>query len=81
MTLSHMQHVVKNAELHFCGFIKLLGKIKSLCLINYAQRQEDVWGSGGIDPALLISKLDRGQWSASRHGRFTPGEETPGTTG
>jgi hypothetical protein len=46
-------------------------KIKaSLCLINQAPRYEDVWGSGGIDPPLLIWALDGGKWSASRPGRF-----------
>jgi hypothetical protein len=34
-------------------------KVKvSLCLINYAPRHEEVWGSEGIDPAFLTSALD-----------------------
>jgi hypothetical protein len=28
---------------------------------------------------FLTSVLVRGEWSASRHGRFTPGERAPGT--
>jgi hypothetical protein len=34
----------------------------------------DVRGSGGITPSFLTSVLDGGEWSASRLGRFTPGE-------
>jgi hypothetical protein len=39
---------------------------------------------GGVDVRVqthvfLTSALVRGEWSASRHGRFTPGERTPGT--
>jgi hypothetical protein len=37
------------------------------------------WGSGGIAPPLFSSALDGGEWSASRHGRFTPGEITSST--
>jgi hypothetical protein len=29
-----------------------------LCLINYALRHEDVWGSGWIAPPFLTSELD-----------------------
>jgi hypothetical protein len=32
-----------------------------------------------IDTPLLTSASDRGEWSASRLGRFTPGEIGPGT--
>jgi hypothetical protein len=28
---------------------------------------------------IVISALDRGEWSASRPGRFTPGERVPDT--
>jgi hypothetical protein len=38
----------------------------------------ETWGSGGIAPAFLTSALDGGEWSASRLGRFTPGERTVG---
>jgi hypothetical protein len=31
------------------------------------------WGSGEIDPLFWTSALDGGEWSAFRHGRFTPG--------
>jgi hypothetical protein len=37
---------------------------------------------GGVDVYIHIfftSALDGGEWSASRPGRFTPGERTPGT--
>jgi hypothetical protein len=33
----------------------------SLCLIKH-QRHEDVWESGGIDPAFLTSALDGVEW-------------------
>jgi hypothetical protein len=32
------------------------------------------WGSGGIEPCILISALYRGEWSVSRPGRLTPRE-------
>jgi hypothetical protein len=31
-------------------------------------------GSGDIAPPFLILTLDRGEWSASRAGRFNPGK-------
>jgi hypothetical protein len=51
--------------------------VNSLCLINYAPRHDDTWGTGGITPPFLTSALDGGEWSASRPGRFTPGEIAP----
>jgi hypothetical protein len=36
-------------------------------------------GSGCIDHIFLTTALVGGEWSASRSGRFTPGERTPGT--
>jgi hypothetical protein len=35
--------------------------------------------SGCIDPHFLTSALVGREWSASRHGRFTPRERAPGT--
>lgn len=37
--------------------------------------KNDVWGNEGIDPDIL--KLE-GEWSASRHGRLTPGRKSTG---
>jgi hypothetical protein len=38
------------------------------------------WRSGGIAPLVFFtSALDVGEWSASRHGRFTPRERAPST--
>jgi hypothetical protein len=37
-----------------------------------------MWGSGGIAPSYLTSALGGNVWSASRPGRFTPGERAPG---
>jgi len=36
-------------------------------VLNQAPRHENLRG------VFLISALDRGEWSASRYGRFTPG--------
>jgi hypothetical protein len=46
----------------------------SLCLTKWALCHEGVWGSGCIDPHILASALSRGEWSASRPGRFTLGD-------
>jgi hypothetical protein len=45
----------------------------SLCLIKHHD-MKTYWGRGGIVHACLTSVLDGGEWSASRTGRFTPGE-------
>jgi hypothetical protein len=37
------------------------------------------WGSGGMVPYFFTSALDGAEWSASRPGRFTPGERRPDT--
>jgi hypothetical protein len=37
-----------------------------------------IWGSGGIAPLFLTLALDEGEWSASRSGRFNPGERARG---
>jgi hypothetical protein len=50
-----------------------------LCFIILALRHEGVWGSEGIALFYLTSALDGGELSASRLGRFTPGERVPGT--
>jgi hypothetical protein len=50
----------------------------SLCLIkHYAMKTYG--GSGGIAPPFSTSALDGGEWSASRPGRFIPGEIAPST--
>jgi hypothetical protein len=36
-------------------------------------------GNRGIAPPFMTSALDKGEWSASRPGRFTPGERALGT--
>jgi hypothetical protein len=46
-----------------------------LCSVNKALRHEAVWGSGGTASPFLTVSLDGGAWSASRSGRFTPGEK------
>jgi hypothetical protein len=53
---------------------------KTLRLIIYALRDEDVWGSGNIDP-VLASTLDGGERLASRSCRFTPGKGPPTPVG
>jgi len=42
-------------------------------MLNQAPHHEDAWGGGGR------SALDRDECSASRSGRFIPGEGTPST--
>jgi hypothetical protein len=36
---------------------------------------ESIWGSEDIAPPFLTLTVDRGEWSASRPGRFTPKEK------
>jgi hypothetical protein len=56
-------------------------KGKVVLMLNYELYHEDVLGSGGIAPLFLTSALDGGQWSASRLGRFAPGERAAVLTG
>jgi hypothetical protein len=60
---------------------KAAGKVKlSLCFLNWAPRHEGVlreWMYSSTHS--LTSALDRGDWSATRPGRFTPREGAPGT--
>jgi hypothetical protein len=51
----------------------------SLCLINQALRHKGLWVVGVEIQVFLNSALVGGEWSASRPGRFTPGEREPGT--
>jgi hypothetical protein len=37
-----------------------------------------MWGSEGIVPPFLTSALDKGKWSASSLGRYTPVERATG---
>jgi hypothetical protein len=66
-------------NLWFSSINKAKAKVKSLCLTNSALRHEGAWVSGGIAPPVLTSELVEGEWSASRPGRFTPGEIALGT--
>jgi hypothetical protein len=53
------------------------GKGKVVPVFNYAMK-----AYGGVDVKIhifLTSALVGGEWSASRPGRFTPGERAPGT--
>jgi hypothetical protein len=49
----------------------------SLCVIKHCAIMK-TRDSGSIAAHLLTSALDGGEWSASRPGRFTPGERAPG---
>jgi hypothetical protein len=49
-----------------------------LCLTKH-HAMKTYWESGGIAPRILDLELDVGEWSATRLGRFTPRERTPGT--
>jgi hypothetical protein len=56
------------------------GKVKvTLWSTNSALHHEGVWGSGCIDPHFLDLGTNCSEWSASRPGRFTPGERAPDT--
>jgi hypothetical protein len=61
--------------------VKLVKVKLSLQLIHFSPYHEDFWGSGHIVPTFLTSTLDGGEWSASRPGLFTPGENTPVSIG
>jgi hypothetical protein len=54
------------------------GKIVPVVFLTEDYTME-VYLSGGIAPCTLISTLDRGGWSASHPGCFTPREIAPGT--
>jgi hypothetical protein len=49
---------------------------RSLAKLHHAVK---TWGSGGITQSFLSSALDGGESSASRPGRFTPGDRARGT--
>jgi hypothetical protein len=54
------------------------GYLKSLYLTKY-HSMKTYWESGSIGPRILNLILVGGEWSASRPGRFAPGEGTLGT--
>jgi hypothetical protein len=63
----------------YMEFLNVMWKtVKFPLVLNLAPRHFDVWGIGGIAP-LFLHLGTRLKWSASRPGRFTPGEEAPGT--
>jgi hypothetical protein len=55
-------------------FYKYGKVIFSFSLINGILYYEDIWGSGGTAPTLS-STLYGSEWTGSRPGRFTPGNE------
>jgi hypothetical protein len=64
-------HVVQ-VKISKKAFVLCLKFGKVVLLLNKEPCHEDVCG-GGIAPRSLTSELDGGEWSASRPGRFTPG--------
>jgi hypothetical protein len=50
--------------------------LKSLFVISEALYHEGIWGNGSIETPFLTSALYGGESSASRPGRFIPGEST-----
>jgi hypothetical protein len=56
-------------------------KVKlSLCLLTKHHAMKACWGGWMYSSThSLASALDGGEWSFSRHGRFTPRERDPGT--
>jgi hypothetical protein len=56
--------------------VKMKSKITPVLTKHHAM---NTYGGGGyLDPHFLTSALVRGEWSASRHFRFTSGERDPG---
>jgi hypothetical protein len=51
----------------------------SLCFNGAPRREGVLWQWRYISTHSLISALDRGEWSASRPGRFASRERTPRT--
>jgi hypothetical protein len=49
------------------------------CLTNLVLHHADVWGSDVYSHVFLTTEIVGGEWSASRLGRFTPGERVRGT--
>jgi hypothetical protein len=59
---------------------KSKGKVVPVLSLNRAPRHEGVLGEWRYSSThSLTSALDGGEWSASRLGRFTPRERSPGT--
>jgi hypothetical protein len=57
--------------------LRFAGKGKFVRVLNWALPHEDVWGRVYIDPYFLELGASYCEWSASRFGRFTPGERVP----
>jgi hypothetical protein len=64
---------IQNRRISTCIKVKV-----SLCLTKHLAMKPH-WGSGGIAPRNLDLGTRRGEWSASRPGRFTPSERAPST--
>jgi len=63
-----------------CLFVKVK-HAKAVPVLNYVPCRKDICGNGSLAPRIhnLTLALDGSEWSASRLGRFTPGERFPGT--
>jgi hypothetical protein len=66
----------KSRSLNYKSKRKKRGKKRSGASLvkQYAMK---TYEDGGITPPFLTSTLDGGEWSASRLGPFTPGEQAP----
>jgi hypothetical protein len=53
------------------------GKGRVIPVLNKLSTAMNTWRSGGMASPFLTAALDRAEWSASRLGRFTPGEIDP----
>jgi hypothetical protein len=61
-------------------YVKGKSKVVPVLFFNWASRHEGVLGEWRYSSThSLTSALDWGEWSASRHSRFTPKEIPPGT--
>jgi hypothetical protein len=57
----YVRNYTKILNLYNMKFIYVYNAEFFLCLINYAPRNEDVRGSGGIEPCILASAQDGGE--------------------
>jgi hypothetical protein len=58
----------------------LLGKVKLALILTYQALRHEGYGRVDVYSRIyMTSALAGGEWSASRPGRFTPGERAPGT--
>jgi len=66
-------------SLQLINLVKVKGKVVPVLFLTEHLDMKAYWGVEVQRQAFLTSTLERGEWSASRPGRFTPGETAAGT--